>query len=177
MFNLAGLAILFTAAVSVTAVPSHFARHPHNHREIAARVPQPEVAPVPEVVARDMSVTGRRMLRRRGNGGRCNPPASSSPIPSPTPSEEPQSSSDPVPTVSTPDVKGGLNNPATTPSEDPQQPSPTPNNDTPTPTPTPSPAPATTSDSPTPTPTPTPDNSSNNSGSSGGGQTYTGQGM
>jgi expansin (peptidoglycan-binding protein) len=72
-------------------------------------------------------------------------------------------------------VKGDLNNPATTPSVDPQQSTPTPNYDTPTPTPTPSPTPTPTSDSPTSTPT---SDSSNNSGNSnsGGGTTYTGQG-
>ena len=187
MFNPAGLALLFTAALSVAAMPSHFARHSHNHREIAARVPQPEVLPIVEVAARDMSVPGKRMLRRRGQNGRCNPnPASSSPLPSPTPAQEqdPQSSSDPAPSANTPLVKGDLNLPNTTPSQDPQQSTPTPDNDTPTPTPTPSPTPTPTpTESPTPTPSPTNDsgnNSSNNNNSgssnSGGGQTYTGQG-
>lgn len=185
MFNLAGLTILFTAAVSVTAMPSHFARHSHNHREIAARVPEPEVLPVVQVAARDMSVPARRMLRRRGQNGRCNPPASSSSLPSPTPSQSSsdptpsQSSSDPTPPAFTPEVKGNLHNPDTTTSQDPQQSTPTPDNGTPTPTPTPTPSPSptttTTPDSPTSTPASSGNGSNNNSGS-GGGQTYTGQG-
>jgi hypothetical protein len=174
MFNLAGLAVLLTAALSVAAVPSHFARHPNNHREIAARVPQPEALPVVEVAARDMSVPNRRMLRRRGPNGRCQPPASSSPVPSPAFSEDPQPSSDPAPPATIPEVKGDLSKPTTTPYDNPQPSTPTPA-DTPTPTPDDTPTPTPT---PSPSPTPTPSDSGNGSNNSGGGggQTYNGQG-
>ena len=147
MFTPARLVVLLTAALSVVAVPSHFARNVHNHREIAARVPQ--VATAKQVLARDMSIPVERSLRKKRAGtGRCKPKNTST------------VQDDPKPTTTTPkdDPK---------PSTDSPEPTPTPK---PSPTPTPTPDPA-----PTPDPTPTPD--PGNGGGDGGGQTYTGQGV
>ena len=180
MFTPAKLAVLLTAALSVAAMPSHIARTLHNHREIAARVAQPEVAPV-QIAARDMSVPAQKLVRKKRSGnGRCK--SSSDAVPSSTIKEGPTSSSDPATPENTPAVKGGLGglnlhthsshsaDPHTTPEEDPEPSTSStdnqPDHTTPTPTPT-----------PTSTPTPTPTSGSGSGGSgSGGGQTYTGQG-
>jgi len=146
MFSPTRLVVLLTAALSVVAVPSHFARNVHNHREIAARVPQ--LATANQVSARDMSVPVERHVRKKRAGtGRCQPKPSS------TTKEDPK----PTSTTSKENPKPSTDNPEPTPTPKP----------TPTPTPTPDPK-------PTPTPTPTPDTGSG--GGNGGGQTYTGQG-
>ncbi|KAF9650508.1 expansin family protein [Thelephora ganbajun] len=78
MFTLAKLVVLLTAALLVAAMPSHLARNTYNHREIAARVAQPEVVPAPEIVARDISDPAKRLIRKkRARNGRCKPKSSS----------------------------------------------------------------------------------------------------
>jgi len=168
MFTPAKLTLLLTAALSVAAMPSHMARNLHNHREIAARAPQPEVAPV-QIAARDMSVPAKRIVRKRAGTDRCKPKSSSS-VPSSTVKEDPKPSSEPASPESTLNLKGGLGS-HSTPKEDPKpstsstkQSDPSTKQSDPTPTPT-------TTHTPTPTPTPTPDTGN------GGGETYTGQGM
>lgn len=149
MFSPAKLVVFFTAALSVAAMPSHMARSPHNHREVAARVAQPE--PIAEIEARDMAVPAKRVTRRRrASTGRCKP-KDNSVVPSSTGKEDPKPSSESAP-PKTPEVKE-VKPTSTPPKEDPK----------PTPTPTKEP------DTPA-SPTPTPDSGS------GGGQVYNGQG-
>ena len=178
MFNAVKLAVLLLAAISVAAMPSHLARQAHHHREIAARVPQPDVAPVAEMDARDVPVPVKRRLRKRARG-RCSPTNPTSSLPSSTPAAPEPSPSllgderkDPEPSTSTP----AQDPPQTTPTPD--QPQTTPNQPTPDPatTPTPTPTPV---DTPTssPSPSPTSGGDNNNNNNSGGGTVYSGQGM
>lgn len=154
MFSLVKLAVMFTAAISVAAMPSNMARNPQHHREIAARVAQPEPVPAPEVEARDMAVPAKRFTRkRRASTGRCKPNNSSN-TPSSAVKDEPVPSSEPAPSK-TPVVE--------------IKPTSTPPKENPEPTPT-----TTNKPEPTPTPTPTPTPGSGSGG--GGGQVYTGQG-
>lgn len=155
MFTPAKLTVLLTAALSVAAIPSHIARTP-NHREIAARVAQPEVAPAIQIAARDIPVPAKRLTRKKRAGtGRCDP-ENSSVIPSSTPKESPTPSSDPAPSKTNSELKGNLKHSSTPPAD---------------PTTTPKDDPKSTStSSEQPEPTTTPDTGS------GGGDTYTGEG-
>jgi len=167
MFTPAKLAVLLTAALSVAAMPSHVGRNLHNHREIAARVPQPEAVPVVEIAARDIPGPANRLVRRRRTGnGHCSEPSGSGVVPSPTIKGDPKPSSEPAPSQSTPALNGALNihntpseNSHTTSKEDPK-PSTSSTHEQPDPT----------TPTPTSTPTSTPDSGT------GGGDTYTGQG-
>jgi len=175
MFTPAKLTVFLTAALSVVAMPSHMARSPHNHREIAARAAQPEVAPVVQIAARDMSVPAKRIVRKRAGTDRCKP-NNSSDVPSSTVKEDPKPSSEPASPESSLNLKGGLNL-HSTPKEDPKpstsstskQSDPTP---APTPTPEEDPKPSTSSTSKESDSTPTPTSDPGN----GGGTTYSGQG-
>lgn len=168
MFTLAKLAVLLSVAVSVAALPSHMARQVHHHREIAARVAQPEGVPVPEhspvseISARDISPPAKRLVRKKRSNGRCSNsnkvPPSSLPASDPQPSPTPTSTNNPESPSSDP-ADNERGKPTSTSSQDDPQPT------TPASTPNqPDSTPTTTSPSPTSTSNP------------GGGQTYTGQG-
>ena len=176
MFIPAKLAVLLTAALSVAAMPSHVARNSHYHREIAARV-----APVAQIVARDVPVPAKRLVRKKRDGtGRCRPSGNRN-VPSSTPKADPKPSSTssgepaatPTPEEDPKPTSTSSEEPVATPKEDltststPSQnqvgnPKENYNPTTPTPTPTPT-------STPTSTPASTP-----NTGT--GGATQTGQG-
>lgn len=168
MFSLTRLAVLLTAAISVAAMPSHLARQAHHHREIAARVVQPELA------AREMPLPAKRVVRKkRARSGRCSSGSSEVPLPSSTPVDDPQSSPTPQgnerkqpPATSTP-----TQDPPSTPTVDAEPKTSTPAQPDPNASPDPTPTPTTTPTlAPTPSPSPSP------TSGTGDGQIHTGQG-
>jgi len=95
MFSLSKIMVLFSLALSVTAIPNHIARNSHGHRVIAARVaaPEPVAQPVEVVENSVVRPQNRRRMKRTSNNGRCSPPpASSSLLPSSSTSEPPSDS-------------------------------------------------------------------------------------
>jgi len=128
MFTPSKLAVLFTAALSVAAMPSHVVRNSLNHREIAVRVALPEAAPVAEIEARNMFVYAKRMMRvKRDETSDCEEDGNSD-VPPPTPK-------DTKPTSSTPSENQEVE-PTSTPLQN-LNVKPDPTTSTPTPSPTP----------------------------------------
>lgn len=103
--------VLFSVALSVTAIPNHIARNSHGHHAIAVRVAAPEPMPQPVEVVENPVVRpqNRRRMKRASNNGRCQPASHSVPPSSSTPVPQPPSSSAPAPpsTSPTPPKNGG----------------------------------------------------------------------
>jgi hypothetical protein len=87
MFSLSKMMVLFSVALSVTAIPNHIARNSHGHHAIAVRVAAPEPMPQPVEVVENPVVRpqNRRRMKRASNNGRCQPASPSVPPSSSTP--------------------------------------------------------------------------------------------
>lgn len=100
MFSVAKIFVLLSVLSVATAIPSHIARNPHAHHDIAARAAAPEPIAEPVEVFQKRVVPPMNRRRKRGLNGRCAPSGSSSaPVPSNTNALAPSSSSKPEPTA------------------------------------------------------------------------------
>jgi len=66
MYAFSKVLVVLSVALSVAASPSHSARSPHNHRDLAARIASPEPAPeAPVFEERDGVTVPRRSRKQR----------------------------------------------------------------------------------------------------------------
>jgi len=120
MFSVAKIFVLLSVLSVATAMPSHIARNPHAHHELAARVASPEPIAAPVEVFEKRVIPPQNRRRKRASNGRCSPGSSSAPVPSSSPAAVPSStnvfvpSSTPEPSSSTPKPHSSTAKPSST---------------------------------------------------------------